>query len=109
MGDHLSRPAVADGLKQSTRKRDEQPHGFLSDLAPSEVYQAGRVTPVAGGLLPHRFTLTPGKPVAVYSLLHCLAGYPGWMLSTALLCGARTFLVIVADAAIALPTHSPLL
>jgi hypothetical protein len=29
---------------------------------------------------------------AVCSLLHCLAGRPGWVLPTALLCGARTFL-----------------
>jgi len=28
------------------------------DLAPGGVYRAGRVTPAAGALLPHRFTLT---------------------------------------------------
>ncbi len=33
----------------------------LLDLAPSGVYRAGRVTPVAGGLLHHRFTLTPPR------------------------------------------------
>jgi len=32
--------------------------GHLFDLAPGGVYQAARVTPGAGALLPHRFTLT---------------------------------------------------
>ncbi|MCU1635929.1 MAG: hypothetical protein JWQ68_1168, partial [Cryobacterium sp.] len=31
---------------------------------------------------------------AVYFLWHCLAGCPGWVLPTALLYGARTFLGI---------------
>jgi len=31
---------------------------FLFGLAPDGVYQADRVTPTAGELLPHRFTLT---------------------------------------------------
>ena len=31
---------------------------LLFDLAPSGVYQAARVAPDAGALLPHRFTLT---------------------------------------------------
>ena len=35
----------------------------------------------------------PGSlSLAVYSLLHFLAGCPGWVLPTVLLCGARTFL-----------------
>ena len=37
----------------------------------------------------------PYRPVtrqAVCSLWHCPAGHPGWLLATALLCGARTFL-----------------
>ena len=89
---HLSRDCVAAALQRSTRGRDEQPHGPLCDLAPGEVYRAGRVTPVAGGLLPHRFTLAAGTPAAVCSLWHCLAGHPGWVLPTALLFGARTFL-----------------
>src|SRR3954454_760921 len=33
----------------------------LLDLAPSGVYLAGLVTPAAGGLLHHRFTLTPPR------------------------------------------------
>ena len=35
------------------------------DLAPGGVYRAGRVTPVAGALLPHRFTLTCATPGGV--------------------------------------------
>ena len=36
------------------------------DLAPGGVYLAARVTPSAGGLLHHRFTLTSGSgPEAV--------------------------------------------
>jgi hypothetical protein len=36
----------------------------LFDLAPGGVYRAARVTPGAGALLPHRFTLACGPPVA---------------------------------------------
>ena len=53
------------------------------------------VTRTAGGLLPHRFTLarTPRKgPLAVCSLLRFPAACTGWTLSSALLCGVRTFL-----------------
>src|SRR5690242_1348929 len=66
------------------------------DLAPGGVYRAARITPGAGGLLHHRFTLTPGPaetwPGAVCSLWHCPAGRPGSVLPTTLPCGARTFL-----------------
>ena len=66
------------------------------DLAPGGVYRAARITPGAGGLLHHRFTLTPGLaetwPGAVCSLWHCPAGHPGSVLPTTLPCGARTFL-----------------
>ena len=34
----------------------------LFDLAPGGVYRADRVTPIAGALLPHRFTLTCAVP-----------------------------------------------
>ena len=67
----------------------------LLDLAPGGVYRADQVTPAAGGLLHHRFTLTSRRPRstrAVCSLWHCPAGHPGWVLPTALPCGARTFL-----------------
>jgi hypothetical protein len=75
----------------------------LSDLAPSEVYLAEALTRPTGGLLHHRFTLTDFS--AVYFLLHFLAGYPGWLLTTAVLFGARTFLDV--SIAIVLPTHPP--
>src|SRR6059058_2651885 len=64
-------------------------------LAPSGVCRAARVTPDAGALLPHRFTLTcarlPG-PSAVCSLWHFPAGRPDWPLASTLPCGAPTFL-----------------
>ena len=63
------------------------------DLAPGGVYLAARVTPGAGGLLHHRFTLTGDRASpAVCFLWHCPAGHPGWALPTTLPCGARTFL-----------------
>ena len=91
---HLSRDCVAAALQRSTRHLGEQPHRCLSDLAPGEVYPASPIARAPGGLLHHRFTLTPAAEaaVAVCSLLHFLAGCPGWVLPTALLCGARTFL-----------------
>lgn len=65
-GGHPSRTAVADSLVRSTRGLGRAalkhprtaPRGADPDLAPGGVYLAGRVTPVAGGLLHHRFTLT---------------------------------------------------
>ena len=45
----------------------------LFGLAPGGVYQASRVTPAAGALLPHLFTLTCGRrsdPSAVCFLRH---------------------------------------
>jgi hypothetical protein len=60
-------------------------------LAPGGVYQATPVARGAGGLLPHRFTLTGTRP-AVSSLWHFPAGHPGLPLATTLLCGVRTFL-----------------
>ena len=45
----------------------------------------------SGGLLHHPFTLTGTSP-AVCFLWHCLADCSGWVLPTALPCGARTFL-----------------
>src|SRR3954463_15054312 len=58
----------------------------LLDLAPGGVCRAGRVAPVAGGLLLHRFTLTPLVETggAVCSLWHFPAGCPGWVLPTTL-------------------------
>ena len=58
-GDHPSRTAVAGGLQRSTRELGRAAlERSLSDLAPGGVYRAARVTPGAGGLLHHRFTLT---------------------------------------------------
>jgi hypothetical protein len=70
-GGHLSRAAVADSLVRSTRRlgraalerlRSPAPCGTGPlDLAPGGVYLAVRVTPDAGALLPHRFTLTGAR------------------------------------------------
>jgi hypothetical protein len=66
-------------------------------LAPGGVCRAARVTPGAGALLPHRFTLAcasrrTGGPSAVCSLWHFPAGHPDWPLASTLPCGAPTFL-----------------
>ena len=63
-------------------------------LAPGGVYLATPVTRDAGGLLPHRFTLTAAAETAtaVCFLWHCPAGHPGLPLTTTLPCGVRTFL-----------------
>jgi hypothetical protein len=110
-GGHPSRATVAGDLERPTRRLGraalQRLRGCghrsvrtLLGLAPGGVYRAVRVTPDAGGLLHHRFTLTrtPGAniacrgPLAVCSLWHCPAGHPGWVLPTTLPCGVRTFL-----------------
>ena len=48
--------------------------------------------PAAGGLLPHHFTVAATVAAAVSFLWHSPSGRPDWMLSSALLCGVRTFL-----------------
>ncbi len=65
---------------------------FPLGLAPSGVCLATGVTPGAGGLLHHRFTLTGPRGPAVCFLWHCPAGHPGWALPTTAPYGARTFL-----------------
>jgi len=70
------------------------------DLAPSGVYLAARVTPDAGALLPHRFTLTCGRfpsPSAVCFLWHFPADRPDWPLASTPTCGAPTFLDPIAE------------
>lgn len=68
-GGHPSRPAVTDRLQRPTRRhRTGRPRSparvvvsaddALLGLAPGGVYRATPVTRGAGGLLPHRFTLT---------------------------------------------------
>ncbi len=77
------------------RRRASSPFPTLG-LAPGGVYRAGGVTPAAGALLPHPFTLTcadpEGPPSAVSFLWHCPAGLPDWPLASTLLCGVPTFL-----------------
>jgi len=83
---------------RKSRPPSRHPRGWLAvttflDLAPGGVYRAARITPGAGGLLHHRFTLTSGRgPGAVCFLWHFPAGHPGSVLPTTLPCGARTFL-----------------
>ena len=65
------------------------------DLAPGGVYRAARVTPGAGALLPHRFTLTCDgrrRPSAVCFLWHFPASHLDWPLASTLPCGVPTFL-----------------
>ncbi|RDI50079.1 hypothetical protein DFR68_106517 [Nocardia mexicana] len=100
-GDHPSGCTVAGHLERSTRRlgraalehlRSRTPGNAAFDLAPGGVYRAAPVTRGAGALLPHRFTLTGARAPAVCFLWHCPAGHPGLPLTTALLCGVRTFL-----------------
>jgi hypothetical protein len=112
-GGHPSGTAVADSLVRSTREhRAGRPRSLAQgaagsplDLAPGGVYRAAAVTCGAGGLLHHRFTLTPADAGAVCFLWHCPAGHPGSALPTTLPCGARTFLTGLAPGATARPTH----
>ena len=63
--DHLSGPSIARRHERPTRKsRTGRPYPLagaasLCGLAPGGVFQAPPVTRECGGLLPHRFTLTP--------------------------------------------------
>lgn len=50
-------PRTRAGRPRSCARPGPEGSGLL-DLAPGGVYRAGRVAPVAGGLLHHRFTLT---------------------------------------------------
>ena len=112
-GGHPSGTAVAGSLVRSTREhRAGRPRSLAQgatgsplDLAPGGVYRAAAVTCGAGGLLHHRFTLTPAHAGAVCFLWHCPAGHPGSALPTTLPCGARTFLTGLAPGATARPTH----
>ena len=74
---HPSRPAIARRLLRPTRGlAGGQPIPLL-DLAPGGVCRAAGVTPGAGALLPHRFTLTCAPHGAI-----------GGLLSVALSCGS---------------------
>jgi hypothetical protein len=99
LGGHPSRPAVADRLVRPTRRHragsprtPAQVPKHPLGLAPGGVYLAAPVARGAGGLLHHRFTLTPARTGAVCSLWHCPEGRPWLPLTTTLPCGVRTFL-----------------
>lgn len=95
-GDHLSRAALADCLKQSTRRSNGTGRPLrLLDLAPGGVCPATPVTRDAGALLPHLFTLTHSHG---QSVLCCTfpASYLVRRLTGTVPYGARTFLVTFA-------------
>jgi len=88
---HLERP-TRKSIADRTDPRQLLPAGcFLFDLASNGVYRASRVTPAAGELLPHLFTLTRQRR-AVYFLLHFPWPYGRSELPTIVPCEARTFL-----------------
>jgi hypothetical protein len=83
-GDHPSRPPIARRLVRPTRgcrRRSAIGRAVLPlfGLAPGGVCRATRVTPGAGALLPHRFTLTCARPGG-----RAIGG----LLSVALSCGS---------------------
>ena len=53
----------------------------------------------AGGLLPHRFTLTEAEAPAVSFLCHCPSAFAVWGFPSVLPYGVRTFLARAAEAA----------
>jgi len=61
-------PRVTIDLPESQAKRATS--SLLFGLSPGGVYLAAAVAGSTGELLPHLFTLTTGKPVAVYFLWH---------------------------------------
>ncbi len=100
-GDHSSGTGVATGLKRPTRSAcPSGPKGGpplkrnLFGLAPGGGCRAMPVARHAGGLLPHRFTLTRHRcgRRAVCSLWPFPWGRPRSPLATSLPCGVRTFL-----------------
>ena len=70
-GDHSSRTPVTRRLERPTRRSNGPDRStaatsvasLLLGLAPGGVYLARRVTPPAGALLPHRFTLAKGQQI----------------------------------------------
>jgi hypothetical protein len=61
-------PRATIDLPESQTKRATS--SLLFGLSPGGVYLAAAVAGGTGELLPHHFTLTTGKPVAVYFLWH---------------------------------------
>src|SRR6266571_2132386 len=88
----------APGAKRPTRELAGGPpvSAPLFGLAPCGVCQAAPVTRGAGGLLPHRFTLTATEgwpPVAAVCFLwHFPSRHRDWVLPSAIPFGVRTFL-----------------
>ena len=79
---------------RSEDRRTGRPYPTFG-LAPGGVCRAIRVTPDAGALLPHRFTLACARrtgPSAVCSLWHFPAGRPDWPLTSTSPGGVPTFL-----------------
>jgi len=93
MGDHSSRPAVADGLKQPTRTTGWQPHPELAfapslfGLAPGGVCRAA---PVASRAVRSCRTVSP--------LPDRVSGYPDDGHRRSLLCGTVPDLLAPRDA-----------
>jgi len=98
LGDHPSvRPTSGVSVPGDRRTGRSSP---TFGLAPGGVCRAIEVTPDAGALLPHRFTLTCARgPSAVCSLWHFPAGRPDWPLASTMPGGAPTFLSTVAASA----------
>src|SRR5262249_43559285 len=78
-------PSVRSTRGVPARRRRAGSSCPLLDLAPDGVYRAVRVTPHAGALLPHRFTLTCGRrdcsrrPLRGLSLFHVPQAAPTWL------------------------------
>jgi len=99
-------PAASSGLPGARTGRaapwgrsELHPCSPLLGLAPGGGCLAARVTPGAGGLLHHLFTLArstgdlPAAGARWRSVSVALsAGYPAWVLPSTAPCGARTFL-----------------
>jgi hypothetical protein len=94
--------------------RDHKTGSLISAWPCSERgLQAVRVTPNAGALLPHLFTLACGRlpgPSAVCFLLHFPSPHDAWLSASTLPCGVPTFLdmITICDrrhAAVTRPTH----
>src|SRR5438132_6599226 len=88
-------PGASSDRYPRARRAASSP-SYLVLLRAGFAWPAGH--PAAGGLLPHHFTLTrrplsgDKRRLAVSFLWHFPSGRPDWVLPSALLCGARTFL-----------------
>ena len=86
-------------------KRYEQQHHSLFGLAPEGACRAARITPMPGGLLHRRFTLTG----LLRRYAFCCAFLPADLLcgilreEDFLLCGVRTFLTVSGATAVTDP------